>query len=180
MGDILSWLILLCTLGTVAFTWGMFLSSMNRNETNGTPHEDFEERIVELIGRFRHLSSVRLQMLDRKTEEMRKLIDEANALYSALSVKETEVRASEMGLKQESSRTEDLFPSDHLKQSEHSETEEQEQQVEMSVEKKIMLLSQEGKTDQEIAKLLGIGTGEVRLILSLFAGKNHYSSDSAI
>ena len=102
------------------------------------------------------------------------------ALYSALSVKETEVRASEMRLKQESSKTEDLPSSDHLKQSEHSETEEQEQQVEMSVEKKIMLLSQEGKTDQEIAKLLGIGTGEVRLVLSLFAGKNHYSSDSAI
>ncbi|MFN3282678.1 MAG: DUF6115 domain-containing protein [Pseudothermotoga sp.] len=40
------------------------------------------------------------------------------------------------------------------------------------MERKILLLYQEGKSEQDIARELSIGVGEVMLILSLFRHRN--------
>ncbi|MEJ5229357.1 MAG: hypothetical protein WHT65_05070 [Pseudothermotoga sp.] len=148
---------------------------MGRTSPKDEEYEKFEERIVELMGQFRQISSVRLQMLDKKIEELRKLIKEANSLYASLCMQETKI-------------AEKITPSDEPQLAETNAEKHQEQVIQKketetikeeavnnsgenhssSVERKILLMYQEGKSEQEIAKTLGIGVGEVMLILSLF------------
>ncbi|MFN4190926.1 MAG: hypothetical protein ACK4E2_08015, partial [Pseudothermotoga sp.] len=89
LADFFSWVVFLSTLGTVAFAWGLFLSNTAQRTPKQEEYEKLEERILELMGQFRHISSVRLQMLDKKIEELKKLIKEANTLYASLCTQET-------------------------------------------------------------------------------------------
>lgn len=163
--DFLSWLVVLSTLATVAFAWGVFLSNLGRIPQKSEEYEKLEDRILQLMGQFRHMSAIRLNMLDKKIEEMRKLIKEANSLYGKLCVQETKLvdKTCEWDSNVET-KLHDKEPESH--ESEHEEAPDSENNT--SVERKILLLYQEGKTEQEIARSLGIGVGEVMLILSLF------------
>lgn len=163
--DFLSWLVVLSTLATVAFAWGVFLSNLGRIPQKSEEYEKLEDRILQLMGQFRHMSAIRLNMLDKKIEEMRKLIKEANSLYGKLCVQETKLvdKTCEWDSNVETELY-DKEPESH--ESEHEEAPDSENNT--SVERKILLLYQEGKTEQEIARSLGIGVGEVMLILSLF------------
>ncbi|WP_028843732.1 MULTISPECIES: DUF6115 domain-containing protein [Pseudothermotoga] len=163
--DFLSWLVVLSTLATVAFAWGVFLSNLGRIPQKSEEYEKLEDRILQLMGQFRHMSAIRLNMLDKKIEEMRKLIKEANSLYGKLCVQETKLvdKTCEWDSNVET-ELHDKEPESH--ESEHEEAPDSENNT--SVERKILLLYQEGKTEQEIARSLGIGVGEVMLILSLF------------
>jgi len=163
--DFLSWLVVLSTLATVAFAWGVFLSNLGRIPQKSEEYEKLEDRILQLMGQFRHMSAIRLNMLDKKIEEMRKLIKEANSLYGKLCVQETKLvdKTCECDSNVETELY-DKEPESH--EFEHEEAPDSENNT--SVERKILLLYQEGKTEQEIARSLGIGVGEVMLILSLF------------
>lgn len=176
--DFFSWVVFLSTLGTVAFSWGLFLSSTNQKTPKQEEYEKFEERILELMGQFRHISSVRLQMLDKKIEELKKVVKEANTVYASLCTQETKVaeklsysdQSNEI-VPQEKPENAQLgvdsadFNGDERKVKEEKISEEANT---TSLERKILLLYQEGKNEREIAKQLSIGTGEVMLILSLF------------
>lgn len=166
--DFFSWVVFLSTLGTVAFAWGLFLSNMTPKAPKQEEYEKFEERILELMGQFRHISSVRLQMLDKKIEELKKLIKEANTLYASLCAQEAKTME-----KLSYSNQDDLIYSeekseDTQNQTNSENTSEKAEENNTSIERKILLLYQEGKSEQEIAKELNIGVGEVMLILSLF------------
>lgn len=177
MSEIVYWLVVLSTMGTVAFAWGVFLSQVLQKRTKlDEEYERFEERILELMGQFRHMSAVRLQMLDRKMEELRKLIKQANSLYGQLCVRETELL--NFLDKTEQVQYEDV----NACEQQEKETVVEEinnnknglEEPDVSIERKILLMYQEGKDEHEIAKELNMGIGEVRLVLSLF----RFRSDS--
>ncbi|WP_245530487.1 DUF6115 domain-containing protein [Pseudothermotoga thermarum] len=168
MVEFLYWFVFFGTLATVAFAWGVFLANLDKPSPNVEEYEKFEDRMLQLMGQFRHLSAVRLQMLEKKMDEMRKLIQQANSLYAVLSCQESKVLAKNLGIEetfQKDQKQDEVISDIEEKVETNKETEKTQ---ENSLEKKILLLYQEGKSEAQIAKELGIGIGEVMLILSLF------------
>jgi len=178
LSDIVYWLVVLCTVGTVTFAWGVFLNQVLHKRTRlDEEYEKFEERILELMGQFRHMSAVRLQMLDRKVEELRKLIKQANSLYSQLCVRETELMNSFGNVDQERVENPVETKQPHKEPEPVKEVrrvENSQEDSDLSIERKILLMYQEGKDEHQIAKELNMGVGEVNLVLSLF----RFRSDS--
>ncbi len=148
------------TVSAVVFSWTSFLLSVREKEEN-VEGEEAEKRILELMGKFKHMSSIRLELLDRKIEEMRKLIKEASDVYSSLMVRISEI----MKMKEELGEVETVSA---VEESKEEEIEEKGYEEDVGIEKKIMNMYDEGFDEVEIAKRLGIGVGEVRLIISLF------------
>lgn len=179
--DFFSWVVFLSTLGTIAFAWGLFLSNTVQRTPKQEEYEKFEERILELMGQFRHMSSTRLQMLDKKIEELRKLIKEANTLYASLCTQETKiaerfsqsVEATELSVVEKSENTQ--IQVDNNNDNNRENQDEMTKTNNTSIERKILLLYQEGKSEQDIARELSIGVGEVMLILSLFRHRTDHS-----
>ncbi len=160
--DIFSLLIVMSTVGAVAFSWATFLVSSRKVEDEEL--ERMEQRILELMGRFKHVSSMRLEMLDKKIEEIKRVMREANDIYSSLVVKMTDLMRLKEELLVEERKEEVVEPRvEEVKVEEPPQEEE-----EMSIEKRIISMYDEGMSDIEIARRLGIGVGEVRLMLSLF------------
>lgn len=180
--DFFSWVVFLSTLGTIAFAWGLFLSNTVQRTPKQEEYEKFEERILELMGQFRHMSSTRLQMLDKKIEELRKLIKEANTLYASLCTQETKI-AERFSQSVETTELSMVEKSENTQIQVDNNDDNRENQDEMtktntnntSIERKILLLYQEGKSEQDIARELSIGVGEVMLILSLFRHRTDHS-----
>ena len=128
-----------------------------------------EERILELMGRFKKLADNKIDSLNTKVKQIKDLIREANNLLSALHVAISEAEQTfEKVSELPSNVTETLEAStERTEQLENAEREE-----EPSVEKQIMLLKAQGLSEVEIARTLGIGVGEVKLILELFGRKS--------
>ncbi len=172
--DLLYWLMFFATLATVALAWAIYLLKSNKPSPNEKEFEEFENRMLELMGQFRHLSAVRMQMLDKKIEEMRKLIQQANSLYAALSCQEANVLAKTLIKEEGINETErSAIASDSQTEvteniSVQKDSKQPTQDNQDSLERKILLLYQEGKNESQIARELGIGIGEVMLVLSLF------------
>ncbi len=160
--DIFSLLIVMSTVGAVAFSWATFLVSSRKVEDEEL--ERMEQRILELMGRFKHVSSMRLEMLDKKIEEIKRVMREANDIYSSLVVKMTDLMRLKEELLVEERKEEVVEPQVEEVKAEEPPQEEEE----MSIEKRIISMYDEGMSDIEIARRLGIGVGEVRLMLSLF------------
>ena len=165
--DITSLLVIMATVGTLAFSWASFL--MSRRKVEDEEFERMEQRILELMGRFKHVSSMRIEMLDRKINEIKRVMREANDIYSSLVVKMTDL----MKLKEEvfvEEKQEEIIPSAEELEFRDEERKEEimENDDDMGIEKKIVSMYDEGMSDIEIARKLGIGVGEVRLMISLF------------
>ena len=152
-------LVVMSTVVAIAFSWASFLVS--RKKVEDDEFEKMEQRILELMGRFKHVSSMRLEMLDRKIEEIKKVMREANDLYSSLVVKMTDLLKIKEELVEE--RKEEVEPPPQEPKVLEREIEE-----DISIEKRIIQMHDSGMSDIEIARELGIGVGEVRLMLSLF------------
>lgn len=182
LADFFSWVVFLSTLGTVAFAWGLFLSNTAQRTPKQEEYEKFEERILELMGQFRHISSVRLQMLDKKIEELKKLIKEANTLYASLCTQETkfvEKFSYPVRMNESESNKVELETTQFQTSNNDNDTQGQSEALRAdtnntSIERKILLLYQEGKSEQDIARELSIGVGEVMLILSLFRHRSDH------
>ncbi|HEY8541116.1 MAG TPA: hypothetical protein VIL29_01940, partial [Pseudothermotoga sp.] len=102
---------------------------------------------------------------------------EANTLYASLCSQETKVAErfsypakTEPISVEESETTQIQINNDKEKQIEEVKTDTNG----TSIERKILLLYQEGKSEQDIARELSIGVGEVMLILSLFRHRNDH------
>ncbi len=164
--DVTSLLVVMATVGTLAFSWASFLIS--RRKVEDEEFEKMEQRILELMGRFKHVSSMRIEMLDKKINEIKRVMREANDIYSSLVVKMTDL----MKLKEEvfvEEKQEEIIPSiEKIDFHKEEKEEEIESEDDMGIEKKIVSMYDEGLSDIEIARKLGIGVGEVRLMISLF------------
>ena len=166
-------LVVMSTVGAIAFSWASFLISKRKIEED--EFEKMEQRILELMGRFKHVSSMRLEMLDRKIEEIKRVMREANDLYSSLVVKMTDImKLKEEFMEERREKVEppvEEVPAVEVVESKKEEKEEEEIEEDLSIEKKIVQMYDSGMSDIEIARKLGIGVGEVRLMLALFRRK---------
>lgn len=168
--NLVDYLVVLSTVGTVVFSWTYLL--LGRNDNTKEPNqEDIEERIMELMGKFRYLSANRLELLEKKTQELRKLISEANTVMSRLMVKMSEIErerifSSEDGEEKPEKIEKPDTPA--LQRQEELKAEERDEELETAIEKRIVSMYDRGFSEVDIAKKLGITVGEVRLILQLF------------
>lgn len=152
------------------------------------PYE-MEERLLELLGKFKHVASIKLEMLEKKIEELKKLIREANDIYASLTVVITDASKFKSELidsineKNEGRETGNVEQTERMREDVDVEEEErvkegeeggkgkemeETEETEETVEKKIMRLNEEGLSDTEIARELGIGVSEVKLVIDLF------------
>ncbi|MDN5359523.1 MAG: hypothetical protein PWQ84_586 [Thermotogaceae bacterium] len=183
---------------------------LKRTKTKNTEMEidlsAFEDRVLELISKFQHISATKLTAMENKIEEMNKLLREANEMYFRLSsilsdttktLSEIETKTGELQLKTNQTKPVEPEKSDNKSIKIESEANEKDKIIEeksnerkeedhftfeeefinppdlknSSLEHKIMNMSSEGMEAEEIAKKLGIGKGEVDLVLGLFKRK---------
>ncbi|PLV59213.1 hypothetical protein [Thermotoga sp. KOL6] len=163
----LDYLVVISTLGTVVFSWTYLL--LGKDNAHGEiKQEEIEERIMELMGKFRYMSANRLELLDRKTQELKKLIAEANTIMSKLMVRMSEIeREQETKIVSSSEETAEVEKEEkNTKEDREGEIEEVEK--DFGLEKRIVSMYDRGFSEVDIAKELGITIGEVRLVLQLF------------
>ncbi len=160
------------TVFAVVFSWSSFLLSLKEREEEEHLSEELERRILELMGRFKYVSSVRLKMLDKKIEEIRSVMKEANDVYSSLMVKLTDIAKMKEDLPEVVGNIPEIQEDRREEGKDEEKVEEVSDEIEMedemNLEKRIITMYDEGFSDVEIARKLGIGIGEVRLIISLF------------
>lgn len=157
----LDYLVVLSTLGTVVFSWTYLLLG-RENGQRELDREEIEERIMELMGKFRYMSANRLELLERKTQEIRRLIAEANTAMSKLMVKMSEMERLEL------SRVEITEEKTVREEQKTQKEPEDDTEKDAGIEKKIVSMYDRGFSEIDIAKKLGVTVGEVRLILQLF------------
>jgi len=160
-----------------------------------SPHldiSDLEERVLELVNRFQHISATRINTFEQKIKEMSVLIQHANESYMKLTSVISEAYKAESELLERSRKKEMETLFGKLR----SEKVESENVVEYigstvsekrepfspvppdavdlrtsSIEHQILNLSSEGQSAEDIADSLQIGRGEVQLVLELFRRK---------
>ena len=159
--NFLDYLVVISTLGTVVFSWTYLLLG-RENSQRELDREELEERIMELMGKFRYMSANRLELLERKTQEIRRLISEANTVMSKLMVKMSEME------RLESSKTESTEKKIVKEEQKTKKEFEDDTEKDFGIEKKIVSMYDRGFSEIDIAKKLGVTVGEVRLILQLF------------
>ncbi|MCD6550814.1 DUF6115 domain-containing protein [Thermotoga sp.] len=159
--NFLDYLVVISTLGTVIFSWTYLLLG-RENSQRELDREELEERIMELMGKFRYMSANRLELLERKTQEIRRLISEANTVMSKLMVKMSEME------RLESSKTENTEKKVVKEEQKTKKEFEDDTEKDFGIEKKIVSMYDRGFSEIDIAKKLGVTVGEVRLILQLF------------
>ncbi|MDK2864508.1 MAG: hypothetical protein PWP37_700 [Thermotogota bacterium] len=145
-----------------------------------------EERVLELMGRFKQLADTKIKTLETKIEQLKSLIQQANNILSALNVLVSEaeqdfmrleealekVKADRNDLQVMEEKTPREFSPDSTAVEDVALTSVDSQkktEEEMGIEQRILLLNSQGFDEIAIARKLGIGVGEVRLILSLFS-----------
>jgi len=153
---------------------------LQKNEK--TQFDEEEERLVELMGKVRVFVDSKIEQLDKKMEEVRKLVKELNEQYialSALSLKNVETKfepsVNSLNSLNEShnnnviSVEESLVLNNigNLKSAKSDQVNDYETTDENNVEKKIFEMFQNGMDPIEIAKSLKMGVGEVQLIIDL-------------
>ncbi|HRW33667.1 MAG TPA: hypothetical protein P5107_01280 [Thermotogota bacterium] len=193
----------LLTLVVIVIFSVIFLKKSNKkNNEMEIDLSAFEDRVLELISKFQHISATRLTAMENKIEEMNKVLRSANEMYfklSAVASDATKVLSKIDSMKEPILEQSELFqkkayPNDisNILQEEIEEpVNEKESSFKdkvdhftfeeefinppdlktSSLEHKIMNLSSEGLEAIEIAKQLGIGKGEVDLVLGLFKRK---------
>ena len=206
MSDFLILTVTLLTLVIIIVFSLIFLKkSKKKNNEVEIDLSAFEDRVLELISKFQHISATRLTAMENKIEEMNKILRDANEMYFRLSaiLSDTTKSLSEVEgkkskpyesiehnqTKSQEKQSEDLSITDEKSNNNRKEEEDKTQRQDddhftfeeefinppdlknSSLEHKIMNMSSEGMEASEIAKKLGIGKGEVDLVLGLFKRK---------
>jgi hypothetical protein len=69
----------------VLFSLFFIKNSKKKTQNSEIDLTDFEDRVLELVSKFQHISATRLSSLENKISEMNKLLREANETYFKLS-----------------------------------------------------------------------------------------------
>lgn len=86
MDNLMIFLVVFGTLGFLVAIGFIFLRGSKRNlHEPSTDVNEFEERVLDLIGRFQHISANRLSALESRIMEMQKILRESNEVYLQLS-----------------------------------------------------------------------------------------------
>lgn len=182
--NMLQWLVLFSTIGSLTLLWIIYILQNLSQRNEKTQIDEEEERLVELMGKVRVFVDSKIEQLDKKMEEVRKLIKELNEQYialSALSLKNVEGKF-ETSVNSVSSLNEnqdniisveeklDVNNLGNLSNSKNAKVDrikDYELSDENNIEKKIFEMFQNGMEPVEIAKSLKMGVGEVQLIIDL-------------
>ncbi len=118
---------------------------------------DITEDVSRLIGKIQHVTNTNVDTLDKKISELRSTIYHANELY----IKLNESMADRMN---KVSEIPDLI---------NVELKEDKEEIfnDLGKEEKVLDLAKKGWNSKKIAESLGIGVGEVELILNLNSDK---------
>lgn len=191
---IFNWLIILSTVSTVIFAWATFLVQSFRSKNEKSDLDEDEERLVELMGKVRVFVDSKMELLDKKTEEVRKLLKELNeelVTISALSIdknignslnidKPTQTTKNEVDkfVSEDGQKKDDIdstlrnISSDQKSDEKNSRT-SIEKSEDGSIEERIFEMFLDGMEPVEIAKTLKMGVGEVSLIIDLMKRQHH-------
>jgi len=197
---IFNWLIILSTVSTVIFAWATFLVQSFRSKNEKSDLDEDEERLVELMGKVRVFVDSKMELLDKKTEEVRILLKQLNEqliTISALSIdknignslnidKPTQATQTTQTAKNEvekyasedDQRNDDIdstlrnVSSDQKSDEKNSRT-SIEKSEDGSIEERIFEMFLDGMEPVEIAKTLKMGVGEVSLIIDLMKRQHH-------
>ena len=197
---IFNWLIILSTVSTVIFAWATFLVQSFRSKNEKSDLDEDEERLVELMGKVRVFVDSKMELLDKKAEEVRMLLKQLNEqliTISALSIdknignslnidKPTQVTQTTQTAKNEvekyasedDQRNDDIdstlrnVSSDQKSDEKNSRT-SIEKSEDGSIEERIFEMFLDGMEPVEIAKTLKMGVGEVSLIIDLMKRQHH-------
>ncbi|ODN31347.1 DUF6115 domain-containing protein [Fervidobacterium thailandense] len=193
--SVLDWFVLLSTSSALLFAWIVFIFQVQRSKYEKPDLSEEEERLVELMGKVRIFVDSKIELLEKKLEEVRDVIKALNEKYiefSALlleseerigrSISETVVaKTSEtihpvLTVKNESGNQK-IMSSNVQAQKTTTETEKKALEnvlegdfnsVESeSFEEKVYKLYLNGLEPVDIAKKLGAGVGEVMLVIDL-------------
>ncbi|HQI09802.1 MAG TPA: hypothetical protein PK608_05600 [Fervidobacterium sp.] len=191
---IFNWLIILSTVSTVIFAWATFLVQSFRSKNEKSDLDEDEERLVELMGKVRVFVDSKMELLDKKTEEVRKLLKELNEeliTISALSIdknignslnidKPTQTTKNEVDkyASEDGQRNDDIDStlrniSSDQKSDEKNPRTSIEKSEDGSIEERIFEMFLDGMEPVEIAKTLKMGVGEVSLIIDLMKRQHH-------
>jgi len=197
---IFNWLIILSTVSTVIFAWATFLVQSFRSKNEKSDLDEDEERLVELMGKVRVFVDSKMELLDKKAEEVRMLLKQLNEqliTISALSIdknignslnidKPTQVTQTTQTAKNEVDKfvSEDGQKKDDIdstlrnissdqKSDERNSRNSIEKSEDDSIEERIFEMFLNGMEPVEIAKTLKMGVGEVSLIIDLMKRQHH-------
>jgi len=191
---IFNWLIILSTVSTVIFAWATFLVQSFRSKNEKNDLDEDEERLVELMGKVRVFVDSKMELLDKKTEEVRKLLKELNEeliTISALSIdknignslnidKPTQTTKNEVDkfVSEDGQKKDDIDStlrniSSDQKSDERNSRNSIEKSEDDSIEERIFEMFLNGMEPVEIAKTLKVGVGEVSLIIDLMKRQHH-------
>jgi len=191
---IFNWLIILSTVSTVIFAWATFLVQSFRSKNEKSDLDEDEERLVELMGKVRVFVDSKMELLDKKTEEVRKLLKELNeelVTISALSIdknignslnidKPTQTTKNEVDkfVSEDGQKKDDIDStlrniSSDQKSDERNSRNSIEKSEDGSIEERIFEMFLNGMEPVEIAKTLKMGVGEVSLIIDLMKRQHH-------
>ncbi|HOH52736.1 MAG TPA: hypothetical protein PLM78_05685 [Fervidobacterium sp.] len=191
---IFNWLIILSTVSTVIFAWATFLVQSFRSKNEKSDLDEDEERLVELMGKVRVFVDSKMELLDKKTEEVRKLLKELNEeliTISALSIdknignslnidKPTQTTKNEVDkfVSEDGQKKDDIDStlrniSSDQKSDERNSRNSIEKSEDDSIEERIFEMFLDGMEPVEIAKTLKMGVGEVSLIIDLMKRQHH-------
>ncbi|BBJ27831.1 hypothetical protein ATHSA_0723 [Athalassotoga saccharophila] len=160
---ILAWFLIGALTGGISGGVVYFLISKIRDRGK-YDNLDITEDVSRLIGKIQHVTNTNVDTLDKKISELRSAIYHANELYIRLN----ESMADRMNKISE-------VPQNLIHESPiHVESKESEEIFnDLDKEEKVLDLAKKGWNDKKIAESLGIGVGEVELILNLNSDKIH-------
>jgi len=195
--NIFNWFIILSTASTVIFAWATFLVQSFRSKNEKSDLDEDEERLVELMGKVRVFVDSKMELLDKKNEEVKKLLKELNEeliTISALSMdknignslnidKSTQITKNEVDkLVSKGSQKNDDNDSAYsalrnISGDQKSDEKNSRTSIEKSenggIEERIFEMFLNGMEPVEIAKTLKMGVGEVSLIIDLMKRQHH-------
>ena len=192
--NIFNWFIILSTASTVIFAWATFLVQSFRSKNEKSDLDEDEERLVELMGKVRVFVDSKMELLDKKNEEVKKLLKELNEeliTISALSMdknignslnidKSTQITKNEVDkLVSKGSQKNDDKDSAlrNISGDQKSDEKNSRTSIEKSenggIEERIFEMFLNGMEPVEIAKTLKVGVGEVSLIIDLMKRQHH-------
>lgn len=171
---IIEWLVLIGTISSVSFAWAVYLLQINNSKSLPDNLKEYEERLIQLMGRVRTFTDTKIELLESKTEELNNLISKVNDIYSKLaldiSIYEKKLKdiTPQKTVKEQIDEKEPITVEELNERKEKEETAVNVNNKTKSLEEQIVELYNQGMNEAEIAKRFGIGIGEVRLIIDLF------------
>lgn len=194
---IFNWLIILSTISTVIFAWAIFLVESFKFKNEKSDLDEDEERLIELMGKVRVFVDSKIELLDKKSEEVRALLKQLNEeiiTMSALSI-DKDAGNPNSSIDKPTHSTKDQLDEFNITPSETNQTDDNNDDIlnsssdrksdernwgtsfenpeNGSVEERIFEMFLNGMGPVEIAKTLKMGVGEVSLIIDLMKRQHH-------